>query len=127
MREGCPFCLENGLLVDAPVHETDHFFILMSADAALPRAAMVIPRRHSESPFEMNLDEWRDLPAALSGARAALDQFAPQGYCLGWNVGAVGGQTIPHTHLHVIARFSSDPMAGKGIRHAFKTSTGVEV
>lgn len=118
----CPFCLDNKLLSDSPIHETAHFYTLRSIDPALPHAALVVPRRHSETPFEMNAAEWADLPNALAGARAALAPLAPDGFNLGWNVGATAGQKVFHTHLHLIARFAHDPMAGRGIRHAFKSS-----
>lgn len=118
----CRFCMDNGLLADAPVFETGQFYVLMSHDPALQHAAMVIPRRHSTSPFEMTAAEWTDLPAALDGARQALAPREPDGFTLGWNVGEVAGQTVSHTHLHVIARFRGEPMEGKGIRHPLKTT-----
>lgn len=118
--ERCRFCLDNALLADDPIFITDKFFVLASNDPALPNATMVIPRRHSATPFEMTPEEWADLPNALAGAREALAKLTPDGFTLGWNVGEVAGQTVQHTHLHVIARFQDDPMAGKGIRHALK-------
>jgi histidine triad (HIT) family protein len=44
----------------------------------------------------------------------------PDGFNVGWNCGPVGGQVIPHAHLHVIPRFADEPYAGKGIRHWLK-------
>ena len=117
---GCRFCLQNGLLEDDPVHQTNHFYIVMSNDPALPEAAKVIPKRHSANPFEMNAVEWGDFASALAAARERLDKFSPAGFTLGWNVGNVAGQTVGHTHLHVIARYEDDPMAGRGIRHPLK-------
>ncbi|MCY3737300.1 MAG: HIT family protein [Gemmatimonadaceae bacterium] len=37
----------------------------------------------------------------------------PQGYNLGWNCGAVAGQTVFHAHLHVIPRFAAEPHAAR--------------
>lgn len=119
-QKDCRFCLGNRLLSDAPVHETAQFYVLKSNDPTLPAAAMVIPRRHSTSPFEMSAEEWADLPMALAAARAVLDSAGPEGFNIGWNVGALAGQTVFHTHMHVIARFPGGAMDGKGIRHAFK-------
>ncbi|MCH1640139.1 HIT domain-containing protein [Paenibacillus timonensis] len=48
-------------------------------------------------------------------------RYHPDGYNIGWNCGAVGGQHIFHAHLHVIPRFRDEPMAGKGIRYLFKS------
>ncbi len=56
----------------------------------------------------------------LTEAKRLLDLERPDGYSVGWNVHAVGGQTVPHAHLHVIGRFADEPLAGKGIRHALK-------
>lgn len=118
---GCRFCRDNGLLSDRAIVETDRFYVLMSMDPELPQAAMIVPHRHSTDPFSMSEAEWADLPSALNATRSLLEQrFAPEGFTLGWNVGTVAGQTVLHTHLHVIARFSDEPMTGKGIRHAFK-------
>ena len=55
----------------------------------------------------------------LQQARALLDErYQPDGYNVGWNSGAVGGQEVFHAHLHVIPRFRDEPLAGQGIRHA---------
>ncbi|MFN2225152.1 MAG: HIT family protein, partial [Anaerolineae bacterium] len=53
--------------------------------------------------------------------RALLEaEYAPQGYNLGWNSGAVAGQEVFHAHLHVIPRFADEPLAGRGIRYWLK-------
>jgi histidine triad (HIT) family protein len=48
------------------------------------------------------------------------DKEKPDGYNIGWNVFKVAGQNVPHAHLHVLARYSDEPFAGKGIRYFFK-------
>uniref|UniRef100_UPI0035A02FFB HIT family protein n=1 Tax=Brevibacillus daliensis TaxID=2892995 RepID=UPI0035A02FFB len=54
--------------------------------------------------------------------KQGLDQrYNPDGYNIGWNCKAVGGQHIQHAHLHVIPRYKSEPFAGKGIRHWLKS------
>jgi len=50
---GCRFCRANGLLSDPALLETRHFYLLSSQDPTLQRAAMIVPHRHSENPFEM--------------------------------------------------------------------------
>ena len=47
--------------------------------------------------------------------------FAPDGYNVGWNCGAIAGQSIAHAHLHVMPRFRQEPLAGKGIRALLKS------
>lgn len=114
----CRFCLDNGLLVDAPVRTTAKYYVLESKDPRLPCAVMVVPFRHAESPFEVTTEEWMDFGAALNEARQWLEQYHPTGFTVGWNVGETAGQHVAHAHLHVVARFDADPAAGKGIRAA---------
>jgi diadenosine tetraphosphate (Ap4A) HIT family hydrolase len=48
--------------------------------------------------------------------------FAPDGYNVGWNVGVVGGQSLAHTHCHLVPRYANEPFAGRGIRSWIKSS-----
>jgi diadenosine tetraphosphate (Ap4A) HIT family hydrolase len=59
--------------------------------------------------FQLTAEEqgavWR-LAAAM---KERLDQErAPAGYNVGINVGAAGGQTVWHAHVHVIPRYPGD-------------------
>lgn len=122
----CRFCRANNLLADIPVAETEQFFLLGSMDPQLPVALMIIPKRHSTTPFDLEPEEWADFGNALAIAKTYFSDHNPAGFTLGWNVGAVGGQTVAHTHLHVIPRFEGEAMAGKGIRQAFKRAVNAE-
>ncbi|MBB3456529.1 diadenosine tetraphosphate (Ap4A) HIT family hydrolase [Rhizobium sp. BK313] len=115
-KAGCRFCLENALLIDQPLGGNRSFYMLGSIDPTLAHAAMIIPRRHAESPFDIRSEEWMDLEEMLATAKAYLAPADPDGFTVGWNVGAAGGQHVFHAHLHVIARFTGEPNAGKGIR-----------
>jgi len=79
-------------------------------------AVLVVSRRHVESPFEMTPNEWQDLGEMLENARTWLAKFEPDGFTVGWNVGAAGGQHVFHAHIHVICRFAGEPHAERGLR-----------
>jgi histidine triad (HIT) family protein len=117
---GCRFCLENRLLSDQPLFGNDAFYFLCSIDADVPHAGMIIPRRHSETPFELSAAEWTAFADMLQRARAYFDHLKPDGFTLGWNVGAAAGQHVFHTHLHILARFKGDPAEGAGIRRILR-------
>jgi diadenosine tetraphosphate (Ap4A) HIT family hydrolase len=123
-NEQCRFCVENHLLDDSPVASHDLFYVLPGRDPVLPVAAMVIPRRHIETPFDLSPVEWQEMGQALESARNHLARFKPDGFTVGWNVGGVAGQTVAHAHLHVIGRYSSEPGSGQGLRAALKALQG---
>lgn len=117
----CRFCLGNNLLVDSPVLESEHFYVLGSIDPMVPVAAMIIPRRHSETPFEFTKDEWIGFGDILQQTKNHFAGRKPDGFTLGWNVGAVASQHVFHAHLHVIPRFKGEPNEGVGIRRVMRT------
>ena len=118
---GCPFCLDNKLLKVEIFLEDDLWYFAERKEIAIQNAAMAITKRHVETPFEINEKEWSRLRHLLPKFRAILDsKETAHGYNIGWNVSRVGGQHVDHAHLHIIARYDDEPLAGKGIRYAFK-------
>lgn len=116
----CPFCLEHGNLRDDILARDDHAFMIAHAGPVLRDAVMIIPLRHIETPFELSDEEWRSTHSLMKQAKRFLERQRPDGFSIGWNVHEAGGQSVPHAHLHVIARFADEPLAGHGIRHALK-------
>jgi len=117
----CPFCT----LVPADILLSgDHCLFIDTRDPVLAGSGMIVPRAHRETVFDLTPDEWTETYALLQRARALLDErHRPDGYNVGWNSGAVGGQEVFHAHLHVIPRFADEPLAGRGIRYALKQPT----
>lgn len=121
--KNCNFCLENNGLKGKIIAENEFCYAVESLDPILRHAAMIITKRHIVTPFEVNDDEWKALKALIVEVKKILDKYSPDGYNIGWNVGEIAGQNVAHAHLHVIARFSDEPLAYKGIRYAFKQET----
>ena len=40
--------------------------------------------------------------------------YQPDGYNIGFNVGADGGQSVMHCHMHVIPRYHGDALNPRG-------------
>jgi diadenosine tetraphosphate (Ap4A) HIT family hydrolase len=84
-------------------------------------SAMVLPRAHRQTPFELTPDEWRATHELLAELRRIVDdRVQPDGYNIGWNVFEVAGQSIAHAHCHLIPRWADEPFAGRGLRWWFK-------
>ncbi len=121
MKADCPFCIDNNLLRVKVLYEDDLWFITDMEEGSINNAVMAITKRHIETPFEINDQEWQALRGLLKTMKSLVDdKELPDAYNLGWNIGQVGGQNVAHAHLHLLARYADEPLVGKGIRYAFK-------
>lgn len=103
------------------VLKNTHCLFLQPSEPVLVGSGLVIPKRHCETVFDLTADEWQETFALLQQVKALLDQqYAPNGYNIGWNCGQVGGQEVLHAHLRVIPRYRDEPFAGRGIRYWLK-------
>jgi diadenosine tetraphosphate (Ap4A) HIT family hydrolase len=118
----CRFCLGNGLLVGEPILTNRSTYLIGSIDPEMPIAGMIVPFRHSETPFDINATEWQDIGEMLVHARQHFVAHKPDGFTIGWNVGAVAGQEIMHAHLHVIPRFKGQGVDGVGLRRVIRAA-----
>jgi len=103
----CPFCAR----VEAGDLRIANALAAAFADGfpVSPGHTLVIPRRHVASYFELTRDEQTAVWDLVSRVKAALDrEHSPAGYNVGANVGAAGGQTVWHAHVHVIPRYAGD-------------------
>ena len=121
-HEKCPFCIENTLLRVTVLYEDELWYITEMNEGSITNAVMAVTKRHIETPFDINENEWAALRTLLKKMKKYVDDNeSPAGYNLGWNVGQVGGQNVAHAHLHLLGRYSDEPLAGKGVRYAFKS------
>lgn len=68
-----------------------------------------MPRRHAADYFVLNADEQTAMWRLVNAARERIErELHPGGYTLGVNVGAAGGQTVGHVHIHLIPRYAGD-------------------
>lgn len=117
----CPFCLDNDLLQSDKVHESDLWYFVDMHPKEGANSGLAITKRHIETPFEIDAEEWAELHGLLPTYKKLIDgREQPQGYNLGWNVGSAGGQTVFHAHLHIVGRYDDEHQAGRGIRYHFK-------
>jgi len=80
-----------------------------------PGHTLVIPARHCPDFFELAPEEMAACMELLVQERGALDEeFRPDGYNVGVNVGRSGGQSVYHAHIHLIPRYAGDHPAPQG-------------
>ena len=70
----CRWCISNGMTGDDPVAKNRSHFLMVKTNPPNP-AAMVIPFRHVETPFDINAEEWADFGEMLKEAKRHLGEF----------------------------------------------------
>jgi diadenosine tetraphosphate (Ap4A) HIT family hydrolase len=85
---------------------------------------LVVPRRHVADFFDMSEDEKVAVLDLLGVARRHIQlKCSPDGYNIGVNIGAAGGQSRMHVHVHLIPRYAGDvPNPSGGIRCVLSSS-----
>ncbi len=120
---GCPYCHLTD--PEPRVVFRDNLVLFLQDvryQGALKHSGVIIPIQHRETVFDLTCEEIAATFKLLAIVKGWMDaEFQPAGYNIGWNCGAVGGQELFHAHLHVIPRFSQEPLAGKGIRSLLKS------
>lgn len=103
--ETCLFCkIIAGDIPSDTVHEDDLVLAFNDINPVAPVHQLIIPKAHVESAADLADDDAPILGrlfavAAQLAAKAGLPQ---KGYRLVTNVGADGGQSVPHLHFHLI-------------------------
>ena len=68
--------------------------------------SLIIPKRHMETVFAMNADEWAAAGDLIKQAKQAIEtKYKPLGYNIKVNCGKVAGQEIMHAHIHLIPKY----------------------
>jgi diadenosine tetraphosphate (Ap4A) HIT family hydrolase len=84
-----------------------------------PGHALILPRRHVVTIWDLDADEYADCFALARDLRPILEaRFHPDGFNVGANCGEAAGQSVRHAHIHVIPRYKGDtPNPRGGVRH----------
>lgn len=86
-----------------------------------PGHALIIPKRHVASFFDLTEDEKKAMLDMMAQMRQLLlKERNPDGFNIGINDGAAAGQTVMHLHIHLIPRYADDqPDPRGGVRWIF--------
>ena len=110
---GCVFCQEAaGELGDRSlvVHRGERVVVLLNKFPYSSGHLMVAPVRHVPALGDLEHDEAAEIHDLTVQGIAALSRiYAPDGFNVGWNLGAVaGGSIAAHLHEHVVPRWAGD-------------------
>ena len=104
MPDDCLFCrMASGAIPVDKVHEDDLVFAIRDINPQAPTHVLVIPVEHVASAADVGDD---DAPLLARLFAVAAEIAKRDGLDNGWrlvtNVGADGGQSVSHLHLHLL-------------------------
>lgn len=87
--------------------------------AVSPGHTVVVPKRHVSAFFDLSQDEVAACMDLINEEKKLIDEeFNPDGYNIGVNIGPAAGQSILHVHIHIIPRYEGDVENPQGgVRH----------
>ena len=112
MAEYCIFCkIIAGELPSERVDEDQHTVAFMDVNPWTRGHALVVPRNHSRNLYEIEEGDLNH--SAVASKRLALrmrDRLGCAGVNLINSCEPAAWQTVFHFHVHVVPRFSDDPL-----------------
>lgn len=113
----CVFCdIVSGEIDAHVVFENNHALAFLDANPIVDGHTVIVPKKHLERFSEMTREVIGGTFSAVREVnQAILTGLDADGTNVGLNDGEAAGQAIPHTHVHVIPRYSDD---GGGSLHS---------
>lgn len=104
----CIFCkIVNGTIPAKKLYETQQSLAFLDAFPLVRGHTLVIPKNHYDKVQNMSESDNRDLFETVRIISEKLESISPSALIAIHN-GKESGQEIPHVHVHVIPRISSD-------------------
>ena len=105
MSAACLFCrIVAGEIPATRVHEDELLIAIRDVAPRAPTHVLLMPREHIASAADLR-EEHGPLLGRLFAVAADLarsEGIVDRGYRLTTNVGAWGGQSVPHLHVHLM-------------------------
>ncbi|MDC3413122.1 HIT family protein [Aquibacillus sp. 3ASR75-11] len=102
----CPFCNQDELKIELENEAAVAFYDKYPVQQG---HLLIIPKAHAETYFDASTIQIMAIHDLIhQGKKLIDDQYAPDGYNIGVNVGEFGGQTVNHLHVHLIPRYEGD-------------------
>lgn len=117
-KEDCPFCSGNLSIIA----EGEHCFAIRDGYPVSEGHSLIISRRHVNDFSDLTEEEQAACLEMTAHIRKELEkEYRPEGFNIGINIGRAAGQTVFHSHIHVIPRYEGDMDDPRGgVRHVVK-------
>ena len=109
---GCVFCkIVRGEIPSMKLYEDERTLCFMDINPATRGHSLAIPKVHRENIYEMSEAECGDVMNTTKRVADAIrDTLKPDGLNLLQANGLQAFQTVFHFHMHIIPRYTNDPI-----------------
>lgn len=106
----CIFCdIIDGNIPSKKIYEDDKFLAILDISQTTMGHTLVIPKKHYENMLEMPENEYGELMMLVHRlANKIVDNLSASGVNILINTNASAGQTVMHTHVHIIPRYDEN-------------------
>ena len=106
----CIFCnIVEGSIPSSKVYEDDDVLAILDLSQTTLGHTIVMPKKHYDNFLEMPQNEFANLMAKVQEvAKLVTSKLNANGCYILINTNAVAGQTIMHTHVHIIPRYNEN-------------------
>lgn len=106
--DNCIFCkIIKGDIPSTKIYEDDHVLAFLDISQVTKGHTLVIPKRHIKDLYEMDEDTASHLFRVVPKiTRSIMDAMGAKGLNVAINNREVAGQTVFHSHIHLIPRYS---------------------
>jgi len=108
----CPFCSANA---DDIIAKNTLCYARWDRFPVSKGHLLIIPFRHKSDYFTLSPEEKLAMVELIEECKTIIeDNFKPDGFNIGYNIGNAAGQTVMHCHCHFIPRYLGDTDSPKG-------------
>lgn len=107
----CVFCkIAEGEIPSRKIYEDEHVVAFLDLSQVTPGHTLVIPKKHVPNIMEYNETLAADVFSRLPKISQAVQSFQPdiKGLNVLMNNGEVASQTVFHSHIHLLPRYTKD-------------------
>ena len=117
----CIFCMiANKQINSSVVYETEDVIAILDLSQANEGHTLVMPKAHFENILDLDQVTYTHLMEAVRLVTHAIEKtFKPEGINILNNCKEAAGQTVMHTHIHIIPRYKND-----GLKFEFVDNNG---
>ena len=106
----CIFCkIARKELPCYKIYEDSDILAFLDRTPVNPGHTLIIPKKHSETILDTDEETLKKLMIATKKvSKAVYEGLKLEGFAVGINQFEVGGQAVPHLHIHIMPRHKGD-------------------